>query len=100
MSEWSKEPDLRPGASQRVGSNPTSRRPPNIRVIVYFFSYSVVVITQDFDHISIYEGYPETSVRIRIGEIYCIYCYLYISIDMLNRIIHYSLTVRMRPFQG
>ena len=27
LSEWSKEPDLRPGVVKRVGSNPTPCRP-------------------------------------------------------------------------
>ena len=40
MSEWSKEPDLRSGSDCCVGSNPTSCKS---------CSYSVAVITQDFE---------------------------------------------------
>ena len=49
MSEWSKEPDLRPGGVNRVGSNPTSCKSPGIWDKYTTFSYSVVVITWDFE---------------------------------------------------
>ena len=63
MSEWSKEPDLRPGSVSCVGSNPTRCNSRTVQWLVYGpfkaeigvqfpvreRSYSVEVITQDFE---------------------------------------------------
>ena len=73
MAEWSKAVDLRPTIFGCEGSNPSPCIPPCIWVKYTIFSHSVVVITQDFDRISIYEGDPETRIRIPVGDKYLIY---------------------------
>ena len=49
LSEWSKEPDLRPGGVSLARSNRAPCKTSCIWVKYTIFSYSVVVITLDFE---------------------------------------------------